>query len=138
MEEDSKVPLILGRPILHTVNAVIRFSIDVNDEILEEYFDAFLAEGSKILYSIEETPLEDKIFAEFDGFIAMNTKENSESDEEEITFRKTTFDIEYEITKSLDEPPTELELKPLPDHYECAFLKEPSFLPVIISSQRFE
>nr|GEV75474.1 reverse transcriptase domain-containing protein [Tanacetum cinerariifolium] len=100
----------------------------------EEYFDALLVEGSKILYSIKGTPLEDKIFAEFDGFIAMKTEENSESDEEEITFGKTTFDIEYEIKKSLDEPPMDLELKPLPDHYECAFLKEPSFLPMIISS----
>ncbi|GJR31799.1 reverse transcriptase domain-containing protein [Tanacetum coccineum] len=66
MEEDSKVPLILGRPFLHTTDAVIRvkqkqlnlklelkhsysnydtcFSIDVIDEILEEDFDALLDE----------------------------------------------------------------------------------------------
>ncbi|GJV35209.1 reverse transcriptase domain-containing protein [Tanacetum coccineum] len=110
MEEDSKVPLILGRPFLHTLDAVIRvkqkqlnlgvgsermifnidyamkhsysnddtcFSIDVIDEILEEYFDALLDE----------------------------------------------------------EPPTDLELKPLPDNLEYVFLEEPSFLPVIVSSQ---
>ncbi|GKA35149.1 reverse transcriptase domain-containing protein [Tanacetum coccineum] len=74
MEEDCKVPLILGRPFLHTANAVIRvkqkqlnlevgtermifhidsaikhsysnddtcFSIDVIDEILEEYLMLF-------------------------------------------------------------------------------------------------
>ncbi|GKB77463.1 reverse transcriptase domain-containing protein [Tanacetum coccineum] len=59
MEEDSKVPLILGRPFLHTADAVIRakknnstLDIDVIDEILEEDFDALLDEGSKILYSI--------------------------------------------------------------------------------------
>ncbi|GKA07816.1 reverse transcriptase domain-containing protein [Tanacetum coccineum] len=61
MEEDRKVPLILGRHFLHTADAIIR--------------------------------------------------------------------------KSLDEPPTDLELKPLLDHREYAFLEEPSFLPVIISSQ---
>ncbi|GJZ86458.1 reverse transcriptase domain-containing protein [Tanacetum coccineum] len=87
MEEDSKVPLILGKPFLHTANVVIRvkqkqlnlrvgtkrmnhinfamkhsysnddtcFSIDVIDEILEEYFIALLDEGSKILHSIEGT-----------------------------------------------------------------------------------
>ncbi|GJV81781.1 reverse transcriptase domain-containing protein [Tanacetum coccineum] len=77
MEEDSKVPQILGRPFLHTADAVIRvkrkqlnlgvgtehmtfhmdsamkhsysnddtcFSIDVIDEISEEYFDALLDE----------------------------------------------------------------------------------------------
>ncbi|GJT17920.1 reverse transcriptase domain-containing protein [Tanacetum coccineum] len=42
------------------------FSIDVIDEILEEYFDALLDEGSKILHSIEGTLLEEEIFAEFD------------------------------------------------------------------------
>nr|GEX47038.1 reverse transcriptase domain-containing protein [Tanacetum cinerariifolium] len=47
------------------------FIIDVINDILEEYFDAHLDEGSKILYSIEGTLLEDKIFAEFDEFIAM-------------------------------------------------------------------
>ncbi|GJX10570.1 reverse transcriptase domain-containing protein [Tanacetum coccineum] len=93
MEEDSKVPHILGRPLLHTADAVIRvkqkqlnfgvgtgqmtfsidyamkhsysnddtcFNIDVIDEILEEDFDALLDEGSKILYSIEETLLEEQ------------------------------------------------------------------------------
>ncbi|GJR49439.1 reverse transcriptase domain-containing protein [Tanacetum coccineum] len=35
----------------------------------------------------------------------------------------------------LKEPPTDLELKPLPDNLEYVFLEEPSFLPVIISSQ---
>ncbi|GJU43852.1 reverse transcriptase domain-containing protein [Tanacetum coccineum] len=84
MEEDSKVPLILGRPFLHTANAVIRVKqkqlnhkvgtpIDVIDEILEEYFDALLDEGSKILYSIEGTILEEKLFAEFDGFMTMTS-----------------------------------------------------------------
>ncbi|GJY75773.1 reverse transcriptase domain-containing protein [Tanacetum coccineum] len=84
-EEDSKVPLILGRPFLHTADAVIRvkqkqlnlgvgtermiFNIDSAmkhsysnddtcfsiDEILEEDCNALLDEGSKILHSIEGT-----------------------------------------------------------------------------------
>ncbi|GJS85317.1 reverse transcriptase domain-containing protein [Tanacetum coccineum] len=122
IEEDSKAPLILGRPFLHTADAVIQvkqkqlnlgvgtermtfhmdsamkhsysndntcFSIDVIDEILEEYFDALLDEGSKILHSIEGTILEEKLFAEFDEFIAMIAKENydSESNTEEPPFK---------------------------------------------------
>ncbi|GJZ12448.1 reverse transcriptase domain-containing protein [Tanacetum coccineum] len=116
MEEDSKVSLILGRPFLHTADAVIHvkqkqlnlrvgteqmtfsidsamkhsysndvtyFTIDVIDEILEEDSDALLDEGSKILYSIEGTPLEDKIFAKFDEFKAMNIEENNESESDE-------------------------------------------------------
>ncbi|GKE33979.1 reverse transcriptase domain-containing protein [Tanacetum coccineum] len=99
MEEDSKVPLILRRPFLHTADAVIRvkqkqlnlgvgtermtfsidsamkhsysnddtcFSFNVIDEILEEYLNALLDEGSEILHSIEETILKEKLFAEFD------------------------------------------------------------------------
>ncbi|GKD73525.1 hypothetical protein Tco_1331807, partial [Tanacetum coccineum] len=109
---DSKVPLILGRPFLHTADAVICvkqkqinlgvgsermifhiysamkhsyskddtcFSIEVIDKILKEYFDALLDKGSSILYSIEGTPLEEKLFAEFDEFLAMTVEENIES-----------------------------------------------------------
>ncbi|GKA88605.1 reverse transcriptase domain-containing protein [Tanacetum coccineum] len=164
IEEDNKVPLILGRPFLHTVDAVIRvkqnqlnlrvgtermifnidyamkhsysnddtcFSIDVIDEILEEDFNALLNEGSEILYSIEGTILEEKLFAEFDEFMAMTADENSESesDTEEPPFEKITFNIDYKIKTSLEEPPTNLEFKPLLDNLEYAFLEEPSFLP---------
>ncbi|GJR23460.1 reverse transcriptase domain-containing protein [Tanacetum coccineum] len=170
IEEDSKVPLILGIPFLHTADAVIRvkqkqlnlgvgtermifhvdsamkhsysnddacFNIDVIDEILEEYFDALLNEGSKILHSIEGTNLEEKLFAEFDEFMVMTADENSESDsdEEEPKFEKITINTDHKIKTSLEEPPLDLELKPLPDNLEYVFLEEPSFLPVIISSQ---
>ncbi|GJY74022.1 reverse transcriptase domain-containing protein [Tanacetum coccineum] len=173
MEEDNKVSLILGRPFLHTVDAVIRvkqkqlnlgvrtermifninsaikhsylnddtcFSIDVIDEILEEDFDALLDEGSEILHSIEGTILEEKLFVEFDEFIAMTADENSESesDTEVPPFKKITFNTDYKIKTSLEEPPTDLELKPLPDNLEYVFLEEASFLPVIISSQLSE
>ncbi|GJU59675.1 reverse transcriptase domain-containing protein [Tanacetum coccineum] len=112
------------------------FSIDVIDEILED-FDALLDEGSKILHSIEGTHLEEEIFAEFDEFMAMTADENSdsESDTEEPPFEKITINTDYKIKTSLEEPPMDLELKPLPDNLEYVFLEEPSFLPVIISSQ---
>ncbi|GJX33492.1 hypothetical protein Tco_0243347 [Tanacetum coccineum] len=112
-------------------------NIDVIDEILEEDFDALLDEGSKILHSIEGTLLEEEIFAEFDEFIAMTADENSdsESDTEEPPFEKITINTYYKIKTSLKEPPTDLELKPLPNHLEYVFLEEPFFLPVIISSQ---
>ncbi|GJZ22395.1 hypothetical protein Tco_0559434 [Tanacetum coccineum] len=112
------------------------FSIDVVDEILEEDFDALLDEGSKILRSIEGTVLEEEIFSEFDKFIAMTADEiyDSESDTEEPPFEKITINTDYKIKITLEEPPTDLELKPLPDNLEYVFLEEPSFLLVIISS----
>ncbi|GJS82881.1 hypothetical protein Tco_0749422 [Tanacetum coccineum] len=106
------------------------------DKQSEEDFDALLDEGSKILHSIKGTILEEDIFSEFDKFIAMAANENynSESDEEETKFEKITINTDYKIKTSLEEPPTDLELKPLPDNLEYVFLEEPSFLPVIISS----
>ncbi|GJS57235.1 reverse transcriptase domain-containing protein [Tanacetum coccineum] len=60
---------------------------------------------------------------------------DSESDTEEPPFEKITINTDYKIKTSLKEPPTDLELKPFPDNLEYVFLEEPSFLPVIISSQ---
>nr|GEU98177.1 reverse transcriptase domain-containing protein [Tanacetum cinerariifolium] len=116
------------------------FSIGVTGEILEEDFDALLDKGSKIFHSIEGTLLEEEIFAEFDEFMATTADENSnfESDTEEPPFEKITININYKIKTSLEEPHTDLELKPLPDNLEYVFLEEPTFLHVIISSQLFK
>ncbi|GKC28602.1 reverse transcriptase domain-containing protein [Tanacetum coccineum] len=115
-EEESKVPLILGRPFLHTVDVVIRvkqknsiLDIDVINEILEEDFDALLDEG-----------------------------EDTEYETKEPQFEKIIFNTGYKIKTSLEEPPSDLELKPLPDHLEYVLLEEPIFFPVIISSQLSE
>nr|GEW38773.1 reverse transcriptase domain-containing protein [Tanacetum cinerariifolium] len=86
-------------------------------------------EEAKFMQTFQE------IFAEFDEFMAMTADENSEfeSDTEEPPFEKITINIDYKIKTSLEEPPTDLELKPLPDNLKYVFLEEPSFLPVIIS-----
>nr|GFA76414.1 ribonuclease H-like domain-containing protein [Tanacetum cinerariifolium] len=111
------------------------FSIDVIDEILEEYFDALLDEGSEILHFIKGTILKEKLFAKFDEFMAMNIDENSESesDTKEQPFEKITFNIDYKIKTSLKEPPSDLELKHLPNHLEYVFFEDSSFLPRLFS-----
>ncbi|GJW55926.1 reverse transcriptase domain-containing protein [Tanacetum coccineum] len=139
MEEDSKVPLILGRPFLYTDDAVIRVKQKQLNLGVEEDFDALLDERSKILHSIKGTILEEKLFAEFDEFMAMTADENSESeDTKELPFEKIAFNTNHKIKTFLEEPPLDLELKPLPDNLEYVFLEEPSFLTVILSSQLFE
>ncbi|GKA98251.1 reverse transcriptase domain-containing protein [Tanacetum coccineum] len=69
--------------------------------------------------------------------MAMTADENpdSESETKEPPFGKIAINTDYKIKTSLEEPPTDPELKPLPDNLEYVFLEEPSFLPVIISSQ---
>ncbi|GKA62442.1 reverse transcriptase domain-containing protein [Tanacetum coccineum] len=60
---------------------------------------------------------------------------------EENSFSIDVIDeiLEEDFDALLDEePPTDLELKPLPDNMEYVLLEEPSFLPVIISSQLSE
>ncbi|GJX10421.1 reverse transcriptase domain-containing protein [Tanacetum coccineum] len=98
-------------------------------EMEEDNFDALLYEESKILHSIEGTLLEEEIFAEFDEFIAMTTDENSDSESktEDPPFEKITINTDYKIKTSLEEPPMDLELKPLPDNLEYVFLEEPFF-----------
>ncbi|GJX91360.1 reverse transcriptase domain-containing protein [Tanacetum coccineum] len=138
-EEEAKCMQTFYSAIKHSYsNDDTCFSMDVIDEILEEYFDALLDEGSQILHSIEGTILKEKLFAKFDEFIAMIADENSESEtEEELKFQKITINTDYKIKTSLEEPPTDLELKPLSNNLEYVFLEEPSFLPVIISSQLY-
>nr|GEW87114.1 reverse transcriptase domain-containing protein [Tanacetum cinerariifolium] len=113
------------------------FSIDLINEILEEDFDTLIDKGSKILHSIEGTLLEEEIFAESDEVMAMTAdiNSNSESNTEDPPFEKITINTDYKIKTSLEEPPTDFELKLLPDNLEYVFREEPSFLPVIISSQ---
>nr|GEV07135.1 putative ribonuclease H-like domain-containing protein [Tanacetum cinerariifolium] len=103
----------------------------------EELKEVLPDEGSKILHSIKGTLLEEEIFAEFDEFMEMTVDKNSDSefDTEEPPFKKITINTDYKIKTSLKEPPTNLELKPLPNNLEYVFLEEPSYLPVIISSQ---
>ncbi|GJU15628.1 reverse transcriptase domain-containing protein [Tanacetum coccineum] len=69
--------------------------------------------------------------------MAMTVDENSESesDTEEPPFEKITINTDYKIKTSLEEPPTDLKLKPLHDNLEYVFLEEPSFLPIIIPSK---
>ncbi|GJY58352.1 hypothetical protein Tco_0458244 [Tanacetum coccineum] len=126
MEEDTKKQLNLGvgtKRMIFNIDSVMKhsysnddtyFSIDVIDEILEEYFDVLLDEGSKILHSIEGTLLEEEIFSEFDKFMAMVADENSESksNTKEPPFKKITINIDYKIKTSIKEPPTDLNLNP--------------------------
>nr|GEW97377.1 zinc finger, CCHC-type [Tanacetum cinerariifolium] len=59
---------------------------------------------------------EEEIFTESDEFMAMTADENSDSefDTEEQPFEKITINTNYKIKTSLEEPPTDLKLKPLP------------------------
>nr|GFA92819.1 reverse transcriptase domain-containing protein [Tanacetum cinerariifolium] len=129
MEEDSKVPLILGRPFLHTANAVIRIkqkqlNIRVGNERMIFNIDSVM----KHSFSNDDTCFSidviDEILEEDFDVMAEDENSKSESDNKEPPFEKITINTDYKI-----------KVKPLPDNLEYVFLEEPSFLLVIISSK---
>nr|GEW74696.1 reverse transcriptase domain-containing protein [Tanacetum cinerariifolium] len=135
---DNEPMWATDRVVALTPDSAITIPDTANEfSIKEEDFDALLVEGSKIIHSIEGTLLEEEIFSEFNKLMAMTADENydSESNTKEPPFEKITINTDYKIKTSLEEPPMDLKLKPLPDNLEYVFLEEPSFLPVIISSQ---
>nr|GEY38707.1 reverse transcriptase domain-containing protein [Tanacetum cinerariifolium] len=127
MEEDNKVSLILGRPFLYTADAVIR--------VKHKQLNLRTKKAKSSIPSKE--PFSKKNFFKFNEYMAMTADGNSESesDTEEPPCEKITINTNYKIKTPLKEPPTDLELKPIPDNLEYVFLEEPSFLPMIISSK---
>nr|GFA35070.1 reverse transcriptase domain-containing protein [Tanacetum cinerariifolium] len=114
MEEDDKVPLILGRPFLHThsyVNDDTCFYMDVIDEITKDELDALLDDSKPFLNTskkISETPLD----KEFDEFMSGNVQDDEVKDD----FEELPPKDELRIRTSIQDPPTNLEMKPLLKH----------------------
>ncbi|GKC87288.1 reverse transcriptase domain-containing protein [Tanacetum coccineum] len=167
MEEDDKVPLILGTPFLHTVDAIIRvknkeinlgvgddritflidkamqhshsnddtcFRMDVIDEVTEEELDALLDDFEPFLNTSEKIN-KTSLNKEFKEFMAIDVEETPEQEEEvNDNFEKLPLEEKLRIKTSIQDPPTDLEMKPLPKHLEYAFLEKDSLLPVVISA----
>ncbi|GKD09401.1 hypothetical protein Tco_1189086 [Tanacetum coccineum] len=136
MEKDDRVPLILGRPATFHIDKAMQhshvnddtcFHIDVIDEITEDELDALLDDSKPFLNTskkISETTLD----KEFDEFMSRNVQE----DEVKDNFEELPPKDELRIRTFIQDPLTDLGMKPLPKHLEYAFLKENSLLPVVI------
>nr|GEY44691.1 reverse transcriptase domain-containing protein [Tanacetum cinerariifolium] len=162
MEEDDRVPLILGRPFLYIVDAIIRvknkelnlgfrkdretfhinkamqhyhmnndtcFRMDGIDDITEDELYALL-DNSKPFLNTSEKISETSLNKEFDEYMSENVQEDEVKDD----FEELPPEYELRIKKSIQDPPTDLEMKPLPKHLEYAFLEKNSLLPVFISA----
>nr|GEV55722.1 reverse transcriptase domain-containing protein [Tanacetum cinerariifolium] len=157
MEEDDRFHLILGRPFLHTANSIIRvknkelylgiredratflidkamqhshlnddtcFCMDVIDEVTKDELDALL-EDSKPFLSTSKKISETLLDKEFEEFMTGNVQE----DEVKDYFEELPPKDELRIKNSIQDLPTNLEMKPLLKHLEYAFLEENSILP---------
>ncbi|GJY09480.1 hypothetical protein Tco_0377665 [Tanacetum coccineum] len=108
--------------------------IDVIDEVTEEELDALLDDSDTFLNTskkINETSLD----KEFEEFMAVDVEEVPEQEEEvEDNFKELPLKEKLRIKTSIQDPPTDLEMKPLPKHLEYAYLEKDSLLPVVISA----
>ncbi|GJS44129.1 ribonuclease H-like domain-containing protein [Tanacetum coccineum] len=67
--------------------------------------------------------------------MAIDFEEIPEQEEEvNENFEELPFEEKLKIKTSIQDPPTNLELKPLPKHLEYAFLEKDSIFPVVISA----
>ncbi|GJV28965.1 hypothetical protein Tco_1385413 [Tanacetum coccineum] len=66
--------------------------------------------------------------------ISMNSCQRMSRGEVKVDFEELQPSDELRIMKSIQDLPTNLEMKPLPKHLEYAFLEENSLLPVVISA----
>nr|XP_043619842.1 uncharacterized protein LOC122591649 [Erigeron canadensis] len=125
MEADINVPLILGRPI---------DVVEEEDVLEKELMDFLDMEGDEAFLACSEE--EQEMVGEMvQEIMASSVDETPPKDE---TFEEITVNDRRRVLTSVENPPTDLELKPLPDHLEYAYLESTSFLPVVISSSLLE
>ncbi|KAJ9553073.1 hypothetical protein OSB04_017118 [Centaurea solstitialis] len=151
MKGDTKVPLILGRPFVHTADAVIhvakkQLSLGIDKERVTFSIDKAISHAISLddVYYMEDfDPL---IEAEINSYLSNAGNEqdffmmSAAQPEEDIrvleellaTDKEHSNKVEYEeikqeetgkIKTSLEEPP-KVELKDLPDHLEYQFLED--------------
>ncbi|GKD68459.1 reverse transcriptase domain-containing protein, partial [Tanacetum coccineum] len=127
---EDRATFYIDKAIQHShVNDDTCFRMDVIDDIIEDELDALL-DGSKPFLNTSEKISETPLDKEFDEFMSKNVQEDEIKDD----FEKLPPEDELRIRKSIQDPPTDLEMKPLPKHLEYAFLEENSLLPLVISA----
>ncbi|GJU64716.1 hypothetical protein Tco_1246551 [Tanacetum coccineum] len=102
--------------------------MDVIVEVTENELDALLGDSKPFMSTsekISETPLN----KEFKEFMTGNVQEDEVKDD----FEELPPKDELRIKTSIQDPPTDLEMKPFLKHLEYAFLKENSLFPIVIS-----
>ncbi|GKC59446.1 hypothetical protein Tco_1087044 [Tanacetum coccineum] len=138
MEEDSKVSLILGRPFLHSTDAIIRVkSKEQNLGVGDDRITFLIDKAMQHSYSNDDTcycidVINEVTEEELDALL--NDSEPFLKEEVDDNFEELPLNEKLRIKTSIQEPPTDLEMKPLSKHLEYVFLEKDSLLPVFISA----
>ncbi|GKB72312.1 reverse transcriptase domain-containing protein [Tanacetum coccineum] len=132
---DDRITFLIDKAMLHShSNDDTCFRVDVMDEVTEEELDALL-DDSKPFFTTSEKISESLLDHEFKEFMAIKIKETSKQEEKvENSFEVLPLEGNQRIKNSIQEPPTDLMMKPLPEHLEYAFLGKYYLLPVVISA----
>ncbi|GKD72592.1 hypothetical protein Tco_1330874, partial [Tanacetum coccineum] len=100
--------------------------------IAEEELDALLDDSEPFLSTLEKIN-ETTLDKEFKEFMVVDVKEIPEQEEEvKDNFEEFPLEENLRIKTSIQDLPTDLEMKPLPKHLEYAFLEKDYRLPVVI------
>ncbi|GJS28543.1 hypothetical protein Tco_0489163 [Tanacetum coccineum] len=114
----------------HTIKICPSGSYKVTEEELNALLD-----DSKPSSTTSEKISESFLDHEFEEFMADEIKEIPEKKEEfENSFEVLPLEGNQRIKNSILDPPTNLVMKPLPEHLEYAFLEKDSLPPVVIST----
>ncbi|GJX80191.1 hypothetical protein Tco_0328340 [Tanacetum coccineum] len=105
--------------------------MDVIDEVMEEELDALL-DDSKPFSTTSEKIRESSLDHEFEEFMAIKIEEIPEQVKD--NFEELPLKENLRIKNSIQDPPTDLVMKPLSKHLEYAFMEKEYLLPVVISA----
>nr|GEW15743.1 reverse transcriptase domain-containing protein [Tanacetum cinerariifolium] len=87
-------------------------------------------QSDQLLLKFNETSL-DKEIKEFMAIVVEIPEHKEEVDE---NFKELPLELELRIKTSIEDPPTDHEMKPLSKHLEYAFLEKDSLFPIVISA----
>uniref|UniRef100_A0A151UCZ5 RNA-directed DNA polymerase n=1 Tax=Cajanus cajan TaxID=3821 RepID=A0A151UCZ5_CAJCA len=159
MEEDTEVPLILGRPFMKTARVIIdmddgKLKVRVHDD--EVNFNVFEAmkfpKGTKECFRVDvlddvylkaqgnlksSSPLEKALFTVDEECDEMLDKEVQDVIESLNKGESSSSNVQLqeELKKEEKEQPVKLELKQLPSQLKYVFLENDGGKPIIISNQ---
>nr|GEW19884.1 reverse transcriptase domain-containing protein [Tanacetum cinerariifolium] len=111
------------------VNDDTCFRMDVIDEITKDELDDPLDDSKPFLNTSEKIAKHHSIKNSMNSCQGMFKRMKSK-----MILRSYHQKYKQRIMKSIQDPPTDLEMKPLPKHLEYAFLEENSLFPGVISA----
>nr|GEW20020.1 reverse transcriptase domain-containing protein [Tanacetum cinerariifolium] len=127
---------VAGRPFLHTADAIIRVKDkELNLGVRDDRITFLIDKAMQHSHSNDDTCFRMDVIDEITKEELVDVEEIPKQEEKvKDNFEELPLQENLRIKTSIQDPPTDLELKPLPKHLEYAFLEKYSLLLVVISS----